>query len=266
MLRQKTIALSILTVLALVVTACAPAGGDPGQPQRTPASPPASGESLAGTHWMLVSFGKPGEETPVREGSNVTVEFQEDGQVGGSGGCNSYSGQYQVEGDSIAFHEIASTLMACADQTVTGQEAQYLQALDTASQFTLADNRLRIFYDSDQNVLNFTPLEASSASTAQPPVITDSNLMPSGPDEKQYTLAAEAGQTIMIEVTSDGVPLSLTITSPSGVERFPEAVPDGSGFRISHSFVASEAGAYHLTLTKADQTPSTNYTATFMVQ
>lgn len=169
----------------------------------------------------------------------MTLEFGEDGQVGGSGGCNSYGGKYRAEGETLTFGEIESTLMACADGQVTTQESRFLQALGNAGTFLRTENRLSIFFDNNQSVLNFEPLSASSTLA---PVVSDANLMPSGPDEKQYMLPAEAGQTITVEVTSDGVPLSLTIKTPSGIERFPELIQDGSGFRISHSFVASETG------------------------
>ena len=266
MRRQKMLLIFFLTPFALALAACAPSGENPGQPGHTLTSPPASGEDLAGTRWALISMGKPGEETPVIEGSNATLEFGEDGQVGGSGGCNSYGGKYQVEGETVAIREIESTLMACADEQITAQEGRFLQALGTASRFHIAENRLNIFYDNDQNILNFEPLGASSTNPTQATVISDSNLMPSGPDEKQYTLTAEASQTILVEITSNGAPLSLTITTPSGTERFPEVTQDGSGFRISHSFVTTETGEYRMTLKKADRTPSTNYTVTIAAQ
>ena len=279
---QKTIPIVCLIVFALVLSACAPTGESAGQPQATPnmmtpavgqtpqaespTSSPASGESLEGTHWALVSLGKPGEETPVIEGSNVTLEFEDDGQVGGSGGCNSYSGQYQVDGNTIAFPEVVSTLMACADEQITAQETRYLQALGTTGRYTIADDRLSIMYDNDQNVLNFVQMAAPSTTSTQLPVIKDANLMPNGADKKQYTLTAETGQTITIKITSDGAPLSLTITTPSGVQRFPEVTQGDGGFQINHTFSANETGDYRMMLAKADQTPGTNYTATFMVQ
>jgi heat shock protein HslJ len=85
--------------------------GNQGQQQVTSTSPPSDCENLAGTRWTLVSMSKPEEETPVIKGSSVTLEFQEGGPVGGSGGCNSFGGQYQIEGNSISFQEIFSTLM-----------------------------------------------------------------------------------------------------------------------------------------------------------
>ena len=269
--RRKPISILYHVALALALAACGSAGGNTVQPRATPTSPPVSEERLSGTRWVLVSLGEPEEETPAIKGSNVVLEFKDKGQVSGSGGCNSYGGQYQVEGNRIAFREIVSTLMACAEQAITNQETQYLQALGATSRFNLSDNRLSIYYDNDKSVLNFIDMPDLSA-TPSPTApthssnISDAGLIPSGPDEKRYALTAEVGQTITIEINSDGAPLSLTITSPGGAQQFPEVQQTGSSFQISHTVRASETGDYQLTLTKADHTPSTNYTAIFVVQ
>lgn len=265
---HKTTSIFCTIVLALVLSACATPGGGTNQPQATPSTttPAAGGERLEGTSWALVSLGKPGEETPVIEGSNVTMEFEDGGQVSGAGGCNSYGGKYNANNGVLTFEDITSTLMACADEQITAQETRYLQALKTAGRYSVDENRLSILYENDQSVLNFEQMAGGSTTSNQSPVITDANLMPTGADEKRYTLTAEAGQTITVEITSDGAPLSLTITSPSGIERFPELTQVNGSYEINHTFTASETGEYRLTLTKADQTPSTNYTATVMVQ
>jgi hypothetical protein len=46
------------------------------------------GITLENTHWSLVSFGPPGAETPLVEGSTITLLLA-DGQAGGLGGCKS---------------------------------------------------------------------------------------------------------------------------------------------------------------------------------
>jgi heat shock protein HslJ len=94
-----------------------------------------------------------------------------------------------------------------------------------------------------------------------------SGLLPSSSALKQYVLTAEAGQTMTVDVISDDVALSLTITTPGGMQRIPETLPaDGGGYHVGHEFTLSESGDYLVTLTKADQTPSTNYTATFTIK
>lgn len=163
----KRLAYFGLGILILAVAACTAAtesipdtgGGLTSAPESPVVSPeqPGVGNVLANTRWRLVSFGEPGAETPVVEGSTVTLEFGAGGQVGGSGGCNSYGGQYQVQDSAVSFSEIVSTLMACADERVMQQEQQYLAALQLAGQFELAGQRLTIQYNGGRGVLNFEP-------------------------------------------------------------------------------------------------------------
>ena len=54
-------------LLLVAVSACAPAGGN------------GPGFDLVGTRWRLTSYGEPGSETPVIEGAEVTLQFQEGG-------------------------------------------------------------------------------------------------------------------------------------------------------------------------------------------
>ena len=91
-------------------------------------------------------------------------------------------------------------------------------------------------------------------------------LLPSGSGLKEYVLTGQVGQTMTITITSDGAPLSLMITTPGGVQRIPETSPAEGAHEISHSFTLAETGDYLVTLDKADHTPSTNYTADFMIE
>jgi heat shock protein HslJ len=93
-----------------------------------------------------------------------------------------------------------------------------------------------------------------------------SGLLPSGPGLKEYVLAGRAGETMTITITSDGAPLSLMITTPSGVQRIPETSPAEGAHAISHTFTLAESGDYLITLSKADHTPSTNFTVDFTVE
>lgn len=114
----------------------------------------SAGATLENTDWRLVSFGLREAAKPLVEGSTVTLMLA-GGQAGGSGGCNSYGGTYQVEGGTIAFDEISSTLRACADERVTDQEQRYLAALQSAGRYELDGKILRLFYDDGAGVLIF---------------------------------------------------------------------------------------------------------------
>lgn len=107
------------------------------------------------------------------------------------------------------------------------------------------------------------PIELDAGTTSA----QRTGLLPSGPAVKQYLLVGSAGQTITVDIFSEDVPLSMTITEPNGMQRIPEVFPvDGGGYRIGHEFTLPESGEYLVTLTKADGTPSTNYTADFTIR
>jgi heat shock protein HslJ len=389
----------LLLLLAVFMTACMPPVLE--QATVTPDSNPAD---LADTEWYLESFGEPGTESPVVEGSTITLKFEGNGQAAGQSGCNSYGGSYTIQPGALRFEEVTSTLVACEDQVVNDQEEEYLKALRAAGRFNVSDDRLVIWYENNGRVLNFarasgaTPaplpttslvptvgalpgsnqervvFEAGATSVTRsgnlsdgetreyvlsaaagqrmhiqtvgykapvqftlsgpdgqawsgkegasdvyiftqevflpedgdyvvkvsvppekqstrfdivftvddnpapvdPPERVELNsgigtvqrngLLPSGPGMKEYLISATAGQTMTITIVSDDVPLSLVIATPSGVKRIPETSPAEGAYQISHSFTLAETGDYLVTISKADHTPSTNYTIDFVIQ
>ena len=157
-------------IAILLLAACAPI-----QASLTPTSTPAAAETpsvttptpdatssastadgLVNTSWQLLSFGPSTTPADVLPDSVITLEFKEDGEMGGNGGCNTYGGSYSVQDDTLTLQQVVSTLMACADMGVTNQEQQYLQALATVERFELTDDSLTLWYDSGNGVLNFT--------------------------------------------------------------------------------------------------------------
>lgn len=135
----------------------------------SPIRTPGAGVTLENTPWSLVSFGPAGANTPLVEGSTITLLLA-DGPAGGMSGCNSYGATYQVEGGNISFDEITSTLVACEDEQVTEQEQRYFDALETASTYELEGNQLRITYDDGAGLLVFeTPLPGGPVPVVETP-------------------------------------------------------------------------------------------------
>ena len=135
----------LLISLVFITSACtsSPIGGD------------QAGKLAVPSQWKLVSFGKSGAESPVIQGSSITLKFEANGQVGGAGGCNSYGAKYETRENTLAIKDMTSTLMACANEQVTEQEQRYFEALNTAARFEITGDNLTIWYQDGQSRLNF---------------------------------------------------------------------------------------------------------------
>jgi len=109
-----------------------------------PTAEPTPPQSPVGS-WLLTSM------TGVKDGSSfvqmpsgeITAIFTTDGKVQGSGGCNSYGGNYATSGPSIAVTGLASTLMSCGNVLDT-QERAYLAILGASSTFETSGGMLTI--------------------------------------------------------------------------------------------------------------------------
>ena len=110
-------------------------------------------QTLENTDWLLISYR--GKDAIVEVKS--TVLFQ-NGEVGGFGGCNQFGGQYTLPtfgGNGIEIGDLASTLMFCVEpEGVMEQEAAFLEILNDANRFEVANDRLMI-YNSTNEVLIF---------------------------------------------------------------------------------------------------------------
>jgi heat shock protein HslJ len=107
-------------------------------------------DPLGGSTWELFSYRK----TRPIEGTLITAEFQ-DGQIRGTGGCNTYSGSYQIDGSQIKFEAIGWTAMACLDPDgVMEQETLVMDFLMNAERYELEEGRLNI-YRTDGEALTF---------------------------------------------------------------------------------------------------------------
>lgn len=110
--------------------------------------------TLVGTSWTVSAYstGEPELRTPI-EGSGLIAEFGEDGNVSGSAGCNSYSGTYEISGETVEFGEMISTLMACIEpEGIMEQEADFFNAMKNAERFQLQGDLL-VLFDSQGNRL-----------------------------------------------------------------------------------------------------------------
>ena len=77
--------------------------------------------------WRVDAYGTtPGTVVAVLEGTQLDVAFQI-ASVGGSAGCNAYSGTYGTNGNVVRIGKLATTRLLC-DTDVMDQETAFLEA------------------------------------------------------------------------------------------------------------------------------------------
>ncbi|MCB0191182.1 MAG: transporter substrate-binding domain-containing protein [Anaerolineae bacterium] len=117
----------------------------------TPADNP-----LLGTSWVLETMPN---GTPVLDGTNLAITFGVNNTLNGSGGCNSYSAEYVVSGQSLAITPPSSSQQFCAEpEGIMEQEATYLSTLPTVGSFRLEANTLTLLDSGGNTVLTFLKL------------------------------------------------------------------------------------------------------------
>lgn len=79
-------------------------------------------------NWALVSGTTSRGDIELTDADEVTLNVEEDGVANGRSACNTYATEVTVEGDSVTFAPLASTLMACEDRVMV-IEASYHEAL-----------------------------------------------------------------------------------------------------------------------------------------
>jgi heat shock protein HslJ len=148
--------LMVAVILGQAVVACVGVESPMAPPEPEPPAPGEEFATLDGTSWRLETI----QGEPVLPGTEPTLVF-EDGNAGGTTGCNSFGGPYVATGEAaIQFTEIASTQMACMDPDgVMDQEIAYLSMLQSATDYRVEGDRLELQNDLGETVLTFSRTE-----------------------------------------------------------------------------------------------------------
>jgi heat shock protein HslJ len=121
---MKRISLTLL-ILSLLLSAC---GLTP------PTAEPPLGE------WLLTGI----NGAPPYPAAQIRLVFEDAQSVSGFSGCNSYSGEYTLQGSTLEFGNIAATAMACVDGAIAEAERAYFDALGQVDTLALDGDRLTL--------------------------------------------------------------------------------------------------------------------------
>ncbi len=125
-------------------------------------SPSGSSQDLTGNVWLLSELN--GEQPII--GTAISAEFDEEGRVSGSSGCNNYSTSYEVNGDQLTFVEpVASTMMACPEE-IMEQEREYLGVLADTATYDIANEELILNDSSGNELARFDAVDQSLEGTS----------------------------------------------------------------------------------------------------
>ncbi len=147
------------------------------QDSRLVETTPAGGElvrisaaDLDGTSWTLLELD---HDQAALAGTEVTLTFG-DGQVSGSGGCNSYSGSFSQGDDNplvMSIGPLTATDKSCPEPAGS-QESAYLAALGNVARWGYDFGKLALYYTGEQEVesrLLFAPQAASETAALPAP-------------------------------------------------------------------------------------------------
>lgn len=98
--------------------------------------------TLAGSSWILTEVAIEGTMTAAVDSSG-SLNFDADGSMYGSTGCNRFSGTWTAEGNDLTLQTGPMTLMGCPPE-LQSQELAVLAALTTTQGYTIADDVLTL--------------------------------------------------------------------------------------------------------------------------
>ena len=95
---------------------------------------------LAGTAWRLLVLD--GKDTDA--GVTSMLVFNADGTINGTGGCNTFGGGVTIDGATLKFGKLRSTMMACEEEAKSHQEAAFHEALSRTASYALETGELAL--------------------------------------------------------------------------------------------------------------------------
>ena len=138
-------------------------------------------------------------QDPKRE---AHLQFQSGGRVSGSDGCNRITGTYELNGDRVAFRQMAATQMACLNEDDV--ERQFRNALQNATRLTVAGDRLELFEPTGTRLAAFTAGRQAAVASSSPGLAGTSWQLVKFQGSDDTTLTPDDRGKYTIEFKADG--------------------------------------------------------------
>jgi heat shock protein HslJ len=110
-------------------------------------------EPVENTYWKLTQLNGAAVVAAERQRGPHFVLHPESGRVTGSGGCNSITGNYKLDGNRLSFGPLEGTMMSCHE----GMEAErnFMATLQKGGRARIAGQRLELLDGGGQIVARF---------------------------------------------------------------------------------------------------------------
>jgi len=160
--------------------------------QEEPASP-------EGSRWDLIAYAADGELVPVPWTVDATLQLDA-GVASGDGGCNSFTGTYVLEGESLTFgDEFARTLAACPEDETAVEDA-YLAALPMVVTWVIVEGALQLSDAAGEVVLAFEQPSIALTASEVAGILANFEMLRS--DVDKLTKAAERTTKLRKQVST----------------------------------------------------------------
>lgn len=123
-----------------------------------PTTAPLPSTALFYTNWLLTNYYSTsgGGMQQVLTQSHTSLTLYDDYTLVGVGGCNNYSGPYQLNGTQLTFGSLTVTSMTCDNPPgIMDQENQYFANMAATTRYEITSNQLNLYNASGQLVLQY---------------------------------------------------------------------------------------------------------------
>ena len=106
--------------------------------------------------WTVISVLYDEAIRSVVVGTDLTADFSADGTISGNTGCNSFRGDYTLDGEELRIGPLTATKDACPTEEASEQETGYLAALESAVRIEQAGPELTLLNPKGQMAVTLT--------------------------------------------------------------------------------------------------------------